>query len=142
MRGFGKPNPGASAVFIDELDAGKFQGAWNDIQRCAPWLTCTALWLMDSDGSDPSMTGQVPFAPAHRSPSAASGRRDQDATLSEQLGGLKEKPPRAALSVAVDGKIRRRGKPTCFCGDNLGSPTSQSQRSSLPTLIFRVRVQH
>ena len=30
---------GATAVFVDELDARRFKGARNDVKRCAPGLT-------------------------------------------------------------------------------------------------------
>jgi len=61
---FSKPNARATAVFIDELDAGILKGASYDLKGRASRLAPLLFELMDSHDADARAISQVLLAPA------------------------------------------------------------------------------
>ena len=61
---FSKPNTGATAVFVDELDAGILKRASYDLKGRATRLGPLLFELVDSHDADARTIGQVLLAPA------------------------------------------------------------------------------
>jgi len=61
---FSKPNTGATAVLVDELDARILKGASYDLKGCATRLTPLFFELVDSHDADACTISQVLLAPA------------------------------------------------------------------------------
>ena len=60
---FSKPNTRATAVFIDELDAGILKGAFYDLKGRASRLAPLFFELVDSHDADVRAISQVLLAP-------------------------------------------------------------------------------
>jgi hypothetical protein len=62
-----QPHPRAAAVFVDELNAGRFEGPPNDIKRRAARLTCAGFKLMHGYDADARAPGEILLVPSKQS---------------------------------------------------------------------------
>jgi hypothetical protein len=68
---------GTPAVLLDELDAGRFQGAANDVKRRTTWLAYCRLQLMDGNNADTCLPRELLLVPSKES-ACCSGLRRSD----------------------------------------------------------------
>ena len=59
--------PGAAAAFVDELDAGCFEGAPNDVKRRAAWLTYPGFKLVHGYDADARAPRELLLVPSKQS---------------------------------------------------------------------------
>jgi len=62
-----QPHPGAAAVFVDKLHAGRFEGASNDIKRRAARLTHAGFKLMHGYDADARAPRELLLVPSKQS---------------------------------------------------------------------------
>jgi hypothetical protein len=60
---FSKPNTGATAVLVDELDAGTFERALDYLQRRAAWRARSGFQLVNRNDTDTGFTSKILLAP-------------------------------------------------------------------------------
>jgi spermidine synthase len=60
---FSKPNTGATAVLVDELDAGILEGALDYLESRASWRACPGFQLMNRHNTDTGCTSKILLTP-------------------------------------------------------------------------------
>jgi hypothetical protein len=58
-----KPNTGATAVLVDELDAGILEGALDYLESRASWRACPGFQLMNRHNTDTGCTSKILLTP-------------------------------------------------------------------------------